>query len=90
MATPQLNLAVRTPTVLIAIIDIHGEVTGAAEMPLMNAYDEASKHGTRTLILNFPNPEYMNNSAIGCFRARSRAQSRPTTTCSTRSADAVG
>lgn len=65
MATPQLNLAVRTPTVLVAIIDIHGEVTGAAEVPLMNAYDEASKHGARTLILNFSNLEYMNSSGIG-------------------------
>ncbi len=65
MATPQLSLSVRKPSSNVAVIDIHGEVTGAAETPLMNAYDEASKHGARTLILNFSNLEYMNSSGIG-------------------------
>lgn len=65
MATPQLNLQVRTPGTSVAVIDIHGEVTGAAETPLMNAYDEASKNGARTIILNFSNLEYMNSSGIG-------------------------
>ena len=48
MANPQLNLTVRTPSSNVAIIDIQGEVTGAAETPLMNAYEEASKSGART------------------------------------------
>ena len=65
MATPQLNLTVRQPSSTAAIIDIQGEVTGAAETPLMNAYEEASKNGARTIILNFSNLEYMNSSGIG-------------------------
>lgn len=65
MATPQLKLDVRTPGPAVSIIDIHGEVTGAAETPLMNAYEDASAHGARTIILNFSNLEYMNSSGIG-------------------------
>jgi anti-sigma B factor antagonist len=65
MATPQLTLDVRKPAATIAVIDIHGEVTGAAEVPLMSAYDEASKNGVRTLIINFSDLEYMNSSGIG-------------------------
>lgn len=65
MTTRQLNLNVRTPSTQVAVIDIHGEVTGAAEMPLMSAYDDASKHGARTIVLNFSDLEYMNSSGIG-------------------------
>jgi anti-sigma B factor antagonist len=65
MATRKLNLTVRHPAAQVAIIDISGEVTGAAEAPLMSAYDEASKNGVRTLILNFSDLEYMNSSGIG-------------------------
>lgn len=65
MATSNLTLDVRRPSNQIAIIDISGEVSGAAETPLMNAYDEASKSGARTIILNFSNLEYMNSSGIG-------------------------
>lgn len=65
MATPQLTLAVRKPSAQVAVIDIHGEVTGAAETPLMNAYEEASHNGVRTIVLNFSDLEYMNSSGIG-------------------------
>jgi anti-anti-sigma factor len=60
-----VNLNVRTPAPQVAVIDISGEVTGAAETPLMNAYDESCKHGARTVILNFSDLEYMNSSGIG-------------------------
>jgi anti-sigma B factor antagonist len=63
MATP--NHTVRKPTNQIAVIDISGEVTGAAETPLMNAYEEVSKSNVRTIILNFSDLEYMNSSGIG-------------------------
>lgn len=65
MATSNLTLNVRKPSNTIAVIDILGEVTGAAETPLMTAYEEASKSGARTLVLNFSNLEYMNSSGIG-------------------------
>lgn len=65
MATAQLKLNVRNPGPTVCIIDIHGEVTGAAETPFMNAYDQATKEGARTIILNFNDLEYMNSSGIG-------------------------
>jgi anti-sigma B factor antagonist len=65
MATSKIELAVRKPNPQAAVIDIRGEVTGAAETPLMNAYEEASLGGTRTIILNFSDMEYMNSSGIG-------------------------
>ncbi|HZQ07588.1 MAG TPA: STAS domain-containing protein [Anaerolineae bacterium] len=65
MATPKVNFNVRTPSTQVAVIDISGEVTGAAETPLMDAYDHASKNGVRTVILNFSDLEYMNSSGIG-------------------------
>lgn len=65
MATPQVILNVRKPNKQAAIIDIHGEVTGAAETPLMNAYEELSHNGVRAIILNFTDLEYMNSSGIG-------------------------
>ena len=65
MANAQLKLDLRNPGPTVAIIDIHGEVTGAAETPLMNAYDQATKQGARTIIINFNDLEYMNSSGIG-------------------------
>lgn len=65
MATSNLTLDVRKPSVQTAIIDISGEVSGAAETPLMAAYEEASKQGVKNIILNFTNLEYMNSSGIG-------------------------
>src|SRR5581483_11363862 len=65
MPTPKLTLTVRKPSPHVAVIDITGEVTGYAELPLMNAYDDASHNGVRTIILNFSNLEYMNSSGIG-------------------------
>jgi len=65
MTTPQLQLNVRNPSKQVAVIDVSGEVTGAAEMPLMNAYEQATHDGARTVILNFSQLDYMNSSGIG-------------------------
>jgi anti-sigma B factor antagonist len=48
-----------------SIIDIHGEVTGAAEDALMSAYTGATQNGAHAILLNFGNLEYMNSSGIG-------------------------
>ena len=48
-----------------SIIDIHGEVTGFAEAALMDAYAEASSSGTKAIILNFSDLDYLNSSGIG-------------------------
>jgi anti-sigma B factor antagonist len=47
------------------IIDIKGEITAASEDVLMEAYNEASADGVRTIALNFSGLEYMNSGGIG-------------------------
>jgi anti-sigma B factor antagonist len=47
------------------VIDIVGDVTGAAEATLMDAYAKASAAGASSIILNFSQLEYMNSSGIG-------------------------
>lgn len=49
----------------VNIIDIQGEVTGAAEEALMAAYNAATTAGARVIILNFTGLDYMNSSGIG-------------------------
>lgn len=61
----QATMTVRKVGPNISIVDIQGEVTGAAEDTLMTAYSAAVEQGARTIILNFSNLEYMNSSGIG-------------------------
>lgn len=58
-------LAVRKLNNNVAVLDIRGEVTAAAEAVLMDAYLQASNGSTRAIILNFSGLEYMNSSGIG-------------------------
>lgn len=48
-----------------SVIDIAGELTGASEAALMDAYAEASGPATRAIVLNFTRLEYMNSTGIG-------------------------
>jgi len=64
MATSNLTTSVRKVNGA-GIIDIDGDVTGNAENALMDAYSQASDGGTRTIILNFENLDYLNSSGIG-------------------------
>jgi anti-sigma B factor antagonist len=59
------TVAVRRATPHASILDIKGEITGAAEDALMAAYTQASGQGARTIILNFSGLDYMNSSGIG-------------------------
>ncbi len=47
------------------IIDIKGDITAASEDVLMEAYNQASSDGARTIALNFSGLEYMNSGGIG-------------------------
>ncbi len=47
------------------MIEITGEVTGASEAALSDAYDRAATDGTRAIVLDFGGLEYMNSSGIG-------------------------
>ncbi len=59
------TMTVRQVSHRASVIDIQGEVTGAAEDVLMSAYAEATQAGARVIILNFSELDYMNSSGIG-------------------------
>lgn len=63
MSQDKVTMSARQLDAQVSVIDIQGEVTGAAEDMLMEAYTQAG--GARTLILNFSGLEYMNSSGIG-------------------------
>lgn len=65
MSQSNVTMQVRRPSHRAAVIDIVGDVTGAAEATLMDAYAKASAAGASSIILNFSELEYMNSSGIG-------------------------
>ena len=65
MNQASLNTEVRKTQNNVGIIDIHGDVTGAAENILMDAFAQASNGKTTTVLLNFSGLDYMNSSGIG-------------------------
>jgi anti-sigma B factor antagonist len=58
-------LDVRRVSDSAAIIAVRGELTGATETQLMDAYGQASDAVTRKVILDFSDLEYMNSTGIG-------------------------
>jgi anti-sigma B factor antagonist len=64
--TPEtLSMAVRRIDEKVAVLDIQGDITGASEEALGEAYAEAAEGATRAVILNFTGLEYMNSGGIG-------------------------
>ena len=47
-----------------AILRIHGDITGASEGPLMDAYGGVAP-GVRSVVLDFTGLDYMNSGGIG-------------------------
>ena len=52
------------PVASATILRIHGDITGASEPVLMDAYGRAPA-GTRSIVLDFSDLEYMNSGGIG-------------------------
>jgi anti-sigma B factor antagonist len=65
MAEATLATEVRKATDRASIVDLKGDVTGACEDTLMEAYNQASTDQTRAIIFNFSGLEYMNSGGIG-------------------------
>lgn len=65
MIDTKVTMVVRFPTPGISVINIQGDLTGTSEDVLMAAYEEASKNGTKSIVLNFSDLDYMNSSGIG-------------------------
>jgi anti-sigma B factor antagonist len=63
MSETTLDLGVRQAAPAIAIIDIQGDVTPAAEEALMAAYGQDP--GAKAVVLNFSGLDYMNSGGIG-------------------------
>jgi len=61
----QTTLQVRRATESTAIIALRGELTGATERALMDAYAQACDALTRVIVLDFTELEYMNSTGIG-------------------------
>ncbi len=65
MTDTTIPLEVRTPRPGCSVIEIAGEVTGASDAALSDAYERAATDGTRAIMLDFGGLEYMNSSGIG-------------------------
>lgn len=65
MPQAKVTMHVRKVSERASVIDVQGEVTAFAENAFMDAYTQASTGGTRAIILNFIDLEYMNSSGIG-------------------------
>ena len=65
MSQVQVAVTVRPGNDRANIVDIRGQVTGAADAALADAFERASADGVRAVILNFADLDYMNSSGIG-------------------------
>lgn len=65
MGQAQPAMEVRHVSDQVSVIDIEGEITGESEPALVEAYSEATGHGSKTVIFNFTGLDYMNSSGIG-------------------------
>jgi anti-sigma B factor antagonist len=64
MATANITTNVRTSSGM-GIIDLTGDLNGAAEEALTDAYNRASSNSPKIVLLNFSGLEYLNSSGIG-------------------------
>ena len=63
MAEVTLEIAVRECVPGVAVVDIHGDVTPAAEGQLMEAYRDCEH--AQAVLLNFEELDYLNSGGIG-------------------------
>lgn len=62
MATPLQVTIRRQPN--IAIMDMKGDIDGASEDALQNAYRDATSQNVRAVLLNFRDVDYINSKGI--------------------------
>ncbi|HEY1297615.1 MAG TPA: STAS domain-containing protein [Chloroflexota bacterium] len=53
----------------MVVLDLHGDVTAAAQEPLMEAYIQAANQDVRTILLNFEAVDYLNSGGIAAVIA---------------------
>lgn len=65
MPQTQVTMNIRNTDSQASVIEIHGEITAMAENALMDAYSQATNGGSKAIILDFNDLDYMNSSGIG-------------------------
>ena len=65
MTSIQLQTRVRSADGAVAVIELKGDVTAAAEAELMEAYRLACQSEPHGVVLDFTGLDYMNSSGIG-------------------------
>lgn len=65
MPTANVSMKVRPAGEGVMVIDIDGEITAFCEGVLTEAYAEAARLGTKSIVLNFEGLDYMNSGGIG-------------------------
>jgi anti-anti-sigma factor len=65
MPQAQVAMTVRDGANGSKVIDIDGEITAFCEGVLMDAYSQADQPGTKAIVLNFGELDYMNSGGIG-------------------------
>jgi anti-anti-sigma factor len=65
MPDSNTTASVSHPAGGVGVIAVGGQITGASESVLMDAYAAATEGGAKTVVLDFSGLEYMNSSGIG-------------------------
>jgi anti-anti-sigma factor len=64
----ELETSVRDAPPMV-VLDLRGDVTSFAQDPLRAAFAEATRRGTRTIMLNFEGVNYLNSAGIAAIIA---------------------
>jgi anti-sigma B factor antagonist len=76
--------SVRTDDGGVVVLELHGEVEGAAEDALNGAYEEAIAQQATSVLLNFDNVSYINSTGIALIvglLAEARSSGRTILAC---------
>ena len=83
MSTTGFEGSVR-PTTDRVVIDLRGQIDGAAREALGAVYEQAAAEGTDAILLNFAHVEYINSTGIALIvglLGRARAEGRSLSAC---------
>jgi len=83
MATSELQATVRDRDGT-AIVELRGEIDRSADARLGGVYDEATRDGARSVVLNFEQVDYINSTGIALIvglLAQARAQNVHMSAC---------
>ncbi|HYZ93962.1 MAG TPA: STAS domain-containing protein [Actinomycetota bacterium] len=68
----------------VVVLELHGEVDGAADEAINTAYEEAIAHNPKTVLINFDAVSYINSTGIALIvglLAEARSSDRNVSVC---------